>query len=190
MQGVLCTTQQATSLRLTLADASEVVQLQQPIDVCVDAGTQWTSVSALTLPYPAPCPATSLRTTVRNGTATPAVRYLRIVFTNITRTACTLRGTPRVQATFGAAHRAVGPPATVARRLGWTGGPVNLGGRATRAYSVLAVTAPAHYGARVCAPAHASALVVTFGRSQRVVLPISLTVCTNRPSTSIGRISP
>jgi len=190
MQGVLCTTQQATSLRLSLADATRVVQLPEPIEVCVDAGTEWTSVSGLTLPYPAPCAIASLRTTLRRDATNAGVRYFRIVFTNVTRNACTLQGTPRVQAVIGASHRAVGPPAAATRRLGWSGGPVNLAARTGRAHSVFGATMPSHYAPLPCTAARATGLVVTLRRTQRVLIPASLIVCTKMVSTKIGPISP
>jgi hypothetical protein len=194
MEGVQCTSREASELSVTTPNKSRVVvHFPETVGICVSGTTKWTTLAAPKFPRPKDCAASALRVSVGMGNGAAGTIYYPIVFKNVSATQCVVSGTPSVQPTTGAlagvAHIFVGPRAKVIKlpAQGY-GDPVRLGPGQSASASY-GVSDSGNYTASACVAKDAQSLSVAL-LSGNWFVRLGISVCTKLASTYINGVVP
>ena len=194
MEGVQCTSREASALAVTTPNKSRVVvHFPETVGVCVNGTTHWTTLAGPTFPRPKNCAASALRVSVGRANGAAGTIYHPIDFKNVGAVQCGVSGTPAVQPTTGSlagvAHLFVGDPAKVVdlASQGY-GDPVRLA-PGQSASANFGVSESGNYTPAACVAKNAQSLSVGLGSGNWWVR-LSISVCTKLASTYIYGVVP
>jgi hypothetical protein len=194
MEGVQCTSREASALAVTTPNKSRVVvHFPETVGVCVNGTTHWTTLALPKFPRQKNCAPTALRVSVGRANGAAGTIYYPIEFKNVGGTQCVVSGTPSLQPTTGAlagvAHIFVGPRAKVVKLAAQGyGDPVRLAPGQSASAS-FGVSESGNYSASACVAKNAQSLSVGLATGNWWVR-LSISVCTKLASTSISGVVP
>ena len=178
----------AEVVRVTSGGATSIARLREPVEVC-PAAAHAVTVSPVAFPHPAPCAAGRIEAQVGwpNGAA-GTISY-SIVFLNPGPVACTMHGTPSVQA-LAQSGEPVGAAASEEQVTG-RGSAMVLGvNDGVDAWSLYNVVETGNFPPARCGPADATSIRATLPGYAPTTLRLDISVCTRLSSTTVEGVAP